>query len=172
MISNRYILTAAHCLDDKRVLTDGGSVTRNSHARYGCNNQASGACIRSTFDWHWVDPNYLHTPYIQGVQSFDLKNDIALLRMSTYFASASDFPSSVGTICLPTEKFPNYETMTALGWGGTDADVSQSDLLKEASIHIFNITIFTSLEADTFCLDCSDFLNGFLIAVNMYCNDS
>ena len=153
MISNRYILTAAHCLDNKRVLTNGGSVTRNSHARYGCNNQASIACIRSTFDWSWVDPNYLHTPYIQGVQSFDLRNDIALLRMSSYFASASDFPSSVGTICLPTKKFPNYETMTALGWGGTDADVSQSDLLKEASIRKFNKTFFTVLktvETDTF----------------------
>ena len=70
--------------------------------------------------------------------AMQMMNDIALLRMSSFFASASDFPSSVGTICLPTEKFPNYETMTALGWGGTDADVSQSDLLKEASIHKFN----------------------------------
>ena len=51
--------------------------------------------------------------------------------MSTYFASTSEFPSSVGTICLPSETFPDSETLTALGWGGTDAAVTQSELLKE-----------------------------------------
>ena len=123
MISNAYILTAAHCLDGK-------AVTPNSLAKYGCNQDSSGfsagQCIQSSFDWYWIDPDYEHIP-----NPFSMKNDIALLRMRTYFASTSDFPSLVGTICLPTETFPNSETLTALGWGGTDAAVTQSQLLKE-----------------------------------------
>ena len=121
MISNRHILTAAHCLDGKKI-------TSKSLAKYGCNQDswASGVCIQSNFDWHWIDPNYNFT-----AQPFFVKNDIALLRMSSYFASASDFPSSVGTICLPTVTFPNSETLTALGWGGINEEVTQSQSLKE-----------------------------------------
>ena len=123
LISNAYILTAAHCLDEKQVIP-------NSRAKYGCNQDSSGfsagVCQQSSFDWYWIAPDYEHIE-----QPFYIKNDLALLRMSTYFTSTSDFPPSVGTICLPTQTFPNSETLTALGWGGTDAQTTQSELLKE-----------------------------------------
>ena len=57
--------------------------------------------------------------------------DIALLRLETYFSSASDFPSSVGTVCLPTMSMPKNQRLIATGWGGTDDQTTQSPDLKE-----------------------------------------
>ena len=51
--------------------------------------------------------------------------------MKNYWADAGDFPSTVGTVCLPTNTIPNSERLTATGWGGTDAAVTQSINLKE-----------------------------------------
>ena len=64
--------------------------------------------------------------------------DIALLRLETYFSSASDFPSSVGTVCLPTMSMPKNQRLIATGWGGTDdqgISGTQSPDLKEVTHH-------------------------------------
>ena len=62
-----------------------------------------------------------------------LVNDIGLLRLETYFSSASDFPSSVGTICLATKSMPDNKRLTVTGWGGTDDQATQSPDLKDVS---------------------------------------
>ena len=63
--------------------------------------------------------------------------DIALLRMSSYFLDARYFPPSVGTICLTTRTMPQNEKLTAIGWGGTDAETTQSPNLKEVrTLHL------------------------------------
>ena len=104
-----------------------------SHAKYGCNLVNSivdvgdtGECIQSSFDWYWIAPNY--KPFAVPTSR---RNDIALLRMRNYFSSALDFSLQVGTICLPTQTFPDSETLTALGWGETDEQSTPSELLKE-----------------------------------------
>ena len=74
-----------------------------------------------------IDVNF-HDYFLYSVRD---GNDIALLRMAQYWSDARDFPSSVGTICLTTMKMPQNERITATGWGGTDAEVTQSTELKE-----------------------------------------
>lgn len=129
LVSNRWILTAAHCFTKKR----NGAVKdlSESYARLGCNTDARSRCWRSHFDMYWVD----------GRWNGDVKdgNDIALLRMKDYWSDAiTDFPSSVGTACLPTQRMPIGEWVTAVGWGGTDAAQTQSTELKEAQLLIIN----------------------------------
>ena len=60
-------------------------------------------------------------------------NDIALLRLSEYIRSATDFPSSVGTICLPKKSIPENEQLMATGWGGINNQGTQAPDLKEVS---------------------------------------
>ena len=55
-------------------------------------------------------------------------NDIGLLRMKTYL---TNLPSTVGTVCLPTMSMPVSEVITAIGWGGTNGQETQSSSLKE-----------------------------------------
>ena len=59
--------------------------------------------------------------------------------MTSYWRDAGDFPSSVGTICLPTRRMPIGERVTATGWGGTNAAETQSTELKE--VHIISNVI-------------------------------
>ena len=66
-----------------------------------------------------------------------LIHDIGLLRLSRYISSASNFPSSVGTICLPTIPMPENEELTATGWGGTNNQLTQSPELKEVMLVLY-----------------------------------
>ena len=56
--------------------------------------------------------------------------------MANYWSDAGDFPSTVGTACLPTNTMPTSERLTATGWGGTNAAGSQSFNLKEVGLII------------------------------------
>ena len=60
--------------------------------------------------------------------------------MYQYWGDARDFPSTVGTVCLPTRKMPLSEWSTVTGWGGTDFEASQSILLKEVFQILHKVT--------------------------------
>ena len=51
--------------------------------------------------------------------------------MVEYWKDARDFPPTVGTVCLPIGRMPTSEWVTTAGWGGVDAENSQSTNLKE-----------------------------------------
>ena len=128
LVSNAYVVTAAHCID-------GADLTQNrSQAIYGCNDITSPACIRTGLDnWKWTASNYVNED-----NPFRLDNDIAMVRLATFFQSHYDFPPNVGTICLPDWRFqlpwpymPLERAITVLGWGGTDIALTLSNRLKE-----------------------------------------
>ena len=60
LISNRFVLTAAHCFDGNR----GFISNSNNLAVYGCNqwekngNVNRADCQVSEFDWAWMHPDY------------------------------------------------------------------------------------------------------------------
>ena len=60
LISNRFVLTAAHCLDGNRDLISNS----NNIAVYGCNQWVKNGAVNwaecqvSEFDWAWMHPDY------------------------------------------------------------------------------------------------------------------
>ena len=130
-MSNAYVVTAAHCLEGADLSH------RDSRAIYGCSDVDSADCTISRLDnWRWTASNYVYER-----DPFKLDNDIAMVRLTTFYRSHLDFPPNVGTICLPDWRFqlpwpdmPLNMDITVLGWGGTDSAITQSPHLKEVSL--------------------------------------
>ena len=102
----------------------------SSVARYGCVLDAgSPTCVQEGFSLHWLHPDYSLSG--SGTSNFRIENDIAILKLNTGYGNADGFPSSVGTVCLPSQPMPYSEVTTVLGWGGTNANHDQSPVLKE-----------------------------------------
>ena len=58
LISNRHILTAAHCIDGTQNYMGTFPWNTANFARYGCIQDSSGSCFESTFDGWWMDSGY------------------------------------------------------------------------------------------------------------------
>ena len=121
MISRRFIVTAAHCIDGTQdfIFTQ----KNRNYAKLGCNRVSSNDCYTSSFDGYWIEPTY---------NAEAITNDVGLLRLESTWSSENSFPSTVGTICLASRSIPNQQVMT-MGWGGMNAAGTQSQRLKEVS---------------------------------------
>ena len=120
LITTRWILTAAHCIEPPVIITD-------SAVRYGCLAPVNLAdldvppgCIQSSFDAGWIHPSYTPGETLR-------KFDIGLLRMSVPAVKSS----TVGTICLTTKALPKGENVQIAGWGVMDKLGTSSTNLKE-----------------------------------------
>ena len=138
LISNRFILTAAHCIVKKGTTTPKDNIINHpqSTVRYGCIIDSELSCLSSMFDWYWIDPDY------DSIAPGFLLNDIALMRMSHFFPDANHFPPSIGTVCLPNQRMPTSEWVTVSGWGAVNAPATinnQALILKEVGTFLPSI---------------------------------
>ncbi|XP_063908412.1 venom protease-like [Zophobas morio] len=133
LISKRYVLTAAHCMNPKLV-----------RVRLGENNlKTDPDCDRSGT----CTPKYIGVPIEKQIifktyQRLPEKyHDIALLRLQ-HEVTYSDF---VKPICLPTtvgELYHSFigEKSIVAGWGLTEKD-DYSDFLLKVEVPIVNLTV-------------------------------
>lgn len=111
LISERYVLTAAHCL----VVHKGPASVRlgelDTHSDPDCVGSACAAAVEDI----GVDEVLVHPEYMRGL------NDIGLLRL----ARPAAFSESVNPVCLPIPAQGRPEedlagrTMTVASWGNT-----------------------------------------------------
>ena len=122
MISRRFIVTAAHCIDGIQdfIFTH----KRRNFAKLGCIRDSKSDCYTSSFDYLWIEPSF-------NVRA--ITNDIGLLRLESTWSSENRFPSTVGTICLASKSLPHNEWAMTLGWGGMNEKAEQSMWLKEVT---------------------------------------
>ncbi|KRT82249.1 Trypsin, partial [Oryctes borbonicus] len=129
LLSNRYILTAAHCIRPSNML-------QLNKVRLGEHNfKTNPDCEDSGFGTTCADPPQdfdvsiddaiVHPEY----DSRTYKNDIALIRLR----KSAQISDSVSPICLPItvdEQTFDFKNFTVIGWGGTENSFHSSILLK------------------------------------------
>ncbi|XP_072930069.1 CLIP domain-containing serine protease HP8-like isoform X3 [Epargyreus clarus] len=124
IINERYILTAAHCVFQRRI-----EAVRIGEYEINPKNEPDcymGACV--THKDFEVELSVVHEEYNQML----VTNDIALLRLTELMDFQQD---NIYPICLPkTAQLRNkplaYQTATVAGWGFTEAYIKSSILLK------------------------------------------
>ena len=125
LITNRWVLTAAHCLDNdpNPVLIQGLQVVLGEHHL----TQSSGLeQVRS------VSARYLHPGFIlPGGFGTD---DIAVLELS----SPVTINSAVQTIRFDTTMPPEGSPMTIAGWGTTSFGGLAPNVIRKASVSVAN----------------------------------
>lgn len=130
LISDRFLLTAAHCLSPEKPIFARLGVVEILH--YDPNDPPADIGIAETI----LHPNYTGRP---------LKNDIALLRLNRTITE--DFLQPACLYTNFTEPAPNIN-LTIIGWGSTDPnDVSISPILLKANVTVLgrdecNATLF------------------------------
>lgn len=115
LISDRFVLTAAHCL--KKGLPD--------IVRLGATNLASVNDKSADFD---VDSVFKH-PDHQNKRSYD---DIALVKLKNQVK----FSNYIRPACLWTESKINVTTVIATGFGVTENGGVSSDIMQKVSLDI------------------------------------
>ena len=132
ILSDSYILTAAHCLDDETP--DAISVVAGIH------NQSERA------ESHYVDAFYIHPNW--SSTSRERRNDIALLHLSepldfanNLFLQRTCVPDSQPTTSL-VEYPANRTRLAVIGWGTTRSGDSSSapETLQQAEVFLIHHT--------------------------------
>ncbi|GIY95979.1 clotting factor B [Caerostris extrusa] len=121
LITNRHILTAAHCFD-----------TRNRFSvKVGSNTITTGPSLASK---EFIDVlNFrIHEDYVPRIHY----HDIALLTL----VKSVSYSEHVSSICLPTpddvQAVQSYANVTLIGWGHTSYGGSGSDILQEIQLQV------------------------------------
>lgn len=121
LISDQFILTAAHCLEagDKKVsyVFLGDNYLSN-------NLQESDERVYKVLN-RYRHPNYKRPPKY---------NDIALLKLSREVK----FSSFVKPACLHTEDQVDQSSLEATGWGLVENEGIQSDILQKVQLDLFD----------------------------------
>ncbi|XP_053686659.1 chymotrypsinogen A-like [Sabethes cyaneus] len=121
VISEEYILTAAHCV---------------MNADNGFQLAVNRIFVRlGVHDLHTINPEFIQQHEVGKIFKFAnftrFVNDIALLRLSTYIR----FTSYVQPACMNLEPNINGEYGTVVGWGLTENEETSS-VLKKADIPV------------------------------------
>ncbi|XP_059085379.1 plasma kallikrein-like [Tigriopus californicus] len=124
LISDRHILTAAHCLVETIRY---GSISDHNVLNYA--DEGRKKLIRPYRDVQVIHPNYGRTK--TNIPKFDL----AILQFVSPVVYS--FYPKVRPICLPSPlEYAEYGHAWAAGWGRTAFDGPQSDVLLKARLNI------------------------------------
>ncbi|CAO1317762.1 unnamed protein product [Diamesa serratosioi] len=114
LISDQWILTAAHCLPLNEVKL--GSLNRQDSED-------------GTDSKYRVIENVLHPGYVKG----KVLNDIGLLKLDRVVV----FKKNIVPACLPQTRNWADSFATATGWGAQSEDIGQSEKLMKVRLEIF-----------------------------------
>ncbi|XP_029036053.2 venom serine protease 34-like isoform X1 [Osmia bicornis bicornis] len=141
IISNRYVVTAAHCVDTRDY--------RELGILVGDHDLSTGADTNATV-LHRVIRSIVHPNYSVG----NNLNDIAILKTEREIV----FNNQVGPACLPFQHSPdtfggNY--VDVLGWGSTSFGGSTSDILQKVTLSVLTnlqcSQIYSNITRDLIC---------------------
>uniref|UniRef100_A0A8C0Y6F8 ST14 transmembrane serine protease matriptase a n=2 Tax=Cyprinus carpio TaxID=7962 RepID=A0A8C0Y6F8_CYPCA len=130
IISDRWLVTAAHCVQDDPKIKYGQPGTWEAYLglhRQKEKQQATKRLLKQIIP---------HKNY----NSYTYDNDIALMELD----SPVTFSATIRPICLPsaTDVFPAGETVTITGWGATREG---APVLQKANVRIINSTVCDEL---------------------------
>lgn len=150
VISNRWLVTAAHCVqDDLKVKYSQASVWE-AYMGLHAQGQLGKSTVKSNIKRIIPHPNY-------NTYTFD--NDIALMELE----SPVTLSSVIWPICLPesTFVFPAGKSVWITGWGATKEGGFGATVLQKAEVRIINETVCSSLMSDiTSRMMCAGVLTG------------
>ncbi|XP_073511311.1 transmembrane protease serine 11B-like protein [Phyllobates terribilis] len=126
LISNSWLVTAAHCFSSSRDVNSWTVVL-------GTISLTSGSGLK-------LQNIIFHENYTIG----EYQNDIALLRLLT----PVNFTAYIRTVCLPDtlDLFPDNSSCYVSGWGTLTDGGSLSSVLQQAEIKIINSTLCSSYQ--------------------------
>jgi len=137
LISNQWVLTAAHCMDGAGFV----EVVMGAH---NIRNQESTqvSMISRSFFTH------------ESWNSFTLKNDIALIKLP----SLVSFNGNIQAVSLPTTDVSVGTIVTPTGWGKpSDNAFGTSDVLRQVNVPIMSNTdcnnIYGVVTSGNICID-------------------
>ncbi|XP_006037096.1 complement C1s subcomponent [Alligator sinensis] len=149
LISDRWVLTAAHVVDDKEKPDMYAGIINISQQSL---NQGTHLEVEDSF----VHPLWIKTENVHGRTRTDFNNDIALLRLK----EPVKMSPKISPICLP-EKSSEYEPQIGVlgyiaGWGRTENRVRVQRLFK-ARIPVVAMEKCRSVKTEIDTVDSSTF---------------
>eukprot|EP00092_Neocalanus_flemingeri_P020759 GFUD01022494.1.p1 GENE.GFUD01022494.1~~GFUD01022494.1.p1 ORF type:complete len:390 (-),score=71.07 GFUD01022494.1:203-1333(-) len=127
LVSNRWILTAAHCTPKKQVTVENLQAVMGEH---DTKSTTETEAVRKG-----ISMIVIHPQYNEGTK---WNNDFSLLKME----STIDFAkySHIRPICLPVDNTNDYHDLTATvaGWGTTESGGSTSNKLREVDVMVLS----------------------------------
>lgn len=127
LISDRYLVTAAHCFKNSQD-------PRNYTVTFGTR-------VNRPYMQHYVQQILIHENYIRG----ELHDDIAVILLTEKVL----FKNDVHSVCLPeaTQSFPPGEGVVVTGWGALSYDGEYPVLLQKAPVKIIDTNTCNAQEA-------------------------
>nr|XP_014290663.1 venom serine protease-like [Halyomorpha halys] len=132
IISSRFVLTAAHCLQVLDV--DYTSLLVGTHYMYGTYDMGNTSEETNGTRLHRASQFFSHPDF----NSITYWNDIGLIQSATIFK----FSKKVGPVCLPFNRptLPaDEEILTAMGWGTTSFGGPTSEVLLKVILPVVSI---------------------------------
>ncbi|CAH1105990.1 unnamed protein product [Psylliodes chrysocephalus] len=162
LINSRYILTAAHCVDDEFLKLKKIKLFRVILGEFDISRDPD--CISSPESTVCAEPSRVYgisnTIKHQNFDRFNAINDIALIQLDRDVI----FSDYIKPICLPPSNFNhNNESVIIAGWGRTKVGGTYSEVLNKAILPIvdqeFCNRLGLTLTSGQICLGLGDGLD-------------